>query len=171
MMRKQGTNYFAENAIIVGDVRLAEGVNIWPNCVIRGDVAPLILGKNVNLQDGVIMHADFGFPNELEEGVVVGHGAILHGLKIGRDTLIGMGATILGGSIIGEECIIAAGALVVEGARIPPRSVVMGVPGKVVRAVTDQELANTRMLNARYLQMCQAHNQGDFPDVRTKTVS
>src|SRR6185436_2871022 len=103
-MQKIGTNYIAANATVLGDIVLHPGVNIWYGCVLRGDVARLTLGPNVNLQDGVIMHADFGYPHEIEEGVVVGHGAILHGVRIGRDTLVGMAATLLGKSDVGPEC-------------------------------------------------------------------
>src|SRR5262249_47020607 len=121
--------YQAANATVLGNVAIAAGVNIWYGCVIRGDVDRIILGKNVNIQDLTMIHCDPGFPNDLEEGVVVGHSAIIHGSKVGRDTLIGMGATLLGRSVIGKECIIAARALVPEGVTIPDRSLVMGVPG------------------------------------------
>lgn len=164
-MLQIGEYYLADNATVLGDVRIQPGVNIWYGCTVRGDVAPLILGRNVNLQDGVIMHADFGFPNEIEEGVVVGHGAILHGQRIGKDTLIGMGATLLGGSTIGPESIIAAGALVLEGTGVPARSLVVGVPGRIIRQVTDEELQTTKKLNARYLSMAREHVAGRYPPV------
>jgi carbonic anhydrase/acetyltransferase-like protein (isoleucine patch superfamily) len=159
-------NYFqAANATVVGNILIADGVNIWYGCVLRGDVAQLTLGKNVNIQDGTIMHADPGYPNEIEEGVVVGHAAIIHGSKVGRGSLIGMGATLLGRSVIGEECIIAARSLITEGAIIPPRSLVMGMPGKVVRQVTDEEVEKIRKLNEHYLGMAAAHADGKYPNV------
>jgi carbonic anhydrase/acetyltransferase-like protein (isoleucine patch superfamily) len=161
-MRKVGPNYIAANAIVVGDVVLHPGANIWYGCVLRGDVARLTLGPNANLQDGVIMHADTGYPNEIEAGGVVGHGAILHGIRVGRDSLIGMGATLLSRSDIGPECIIAAGSLVPEGMIIPPRSVVMGVPGKIVRQVRDDEVEKTRAWNKRYLQLAEDHAAGKY---------
>lgn len=158
--------YQAANATVVGNVTIAPGVNIWYGCVIRGDVDSITLGKNVNIQDLTMIHCDPGFPNELEEGVVVGHSAIIHGSKVGRGTLIGMGATLLGRCVIGEECIIAARALIPEGVVIPPRSLVMGVPGKVVRQVTDDEAAMIRKLNAHYLVMAEGHASGKYPPVK-----
>src|SRR5437016_12121091 len=118
--------YIAQGAIVSGDVTLASGVNIWFASVIRGDLARIALGPRVNIQDGCIVHTDYDAPQDIEEGVVVGHRAVCHGKKIGRDTLIGIGAILLSGCEIGEECLIAAGALVTEGRRIPGRSVVMG---------------------------------------------
>ena len=115
----------------------------------------ITLGPRVNIQDGCIIHTDHGDPQLIEEGVVVGHRAVLHGRRIGRDTLIGMGALLLAGCEIGEECVIAAGTLVTEGRRIPPRSVVMGVPGKVVREITAEELERTRRIAAGYLELAQ----------------
>lgn len=158
--------YLAKNATVVGNVSIAAGVNIWYGCVIRGDVDRIILGKNVNIQDLTMIHCDPGFPNEIEEGVVVGHSAIIHGSRVGRDTLIGMGATLLGRSIVGKECIIAARALVPEGVTIPDRSLVMGVPGKIVRQVTDQDVEMIRRLNRHYLQTAEDHVNGKYPAVK-----
>jgi carbonic anhydrase/acetyltransferase-like protein (isoleucine patch superfamily) len=152
--------YLAEGVVVTGAVTLAAGVNLWYGTIIRGDVAAITLGDNVNIQDGSIIHTDFGAPQVIEPGVVAGHGTILHGVRIGQDTLIGMGATLLSGSEIGPECIIAAGALVVEGAKIPPRSVVMGVPGKVVRQTTVDDIARTRAINARYLELARRYAEG-----------
>jgi carbonic anhydrase/acetyltransferase-like protein (isoleucine patch superfamily) len=157
-------DYFvAGSAVVVGDVVLAAGVNIWFGTVVRGDLSRITLGPRVNLQDGCIIHTDTDEPLLIEEGVVVGHGAILHGRKIGRDTLIGMGARLLSGCEIGAECLIAAGTLIPEGRQIPPRSVVMGVPGKVVRTITDDEIAKTRMICGHYLDMARRHARGEFP--------
>jgi carbonic anhydrase/acetyltransferase-like protein (isoleucine patch superfamily) len=155
--------FLASTAIVTGDVACGTGVNIWFSAVVRGDVAPIILGDNVNLQDGVIVHCDYGFPNVIEAGVVVGHAAVLHGIRIGRDTLIGIGAKLLSGTDIGEESVIAAGAVVPPGMKVPPRSLVMGVPGKVVRTVTDDEAARTRMLCLRYQEMARRYRSGEFP--------
>jgi carbonic anhydrase/acetyltransferase-like protein (isoleucine patch superfamily) len=110
-----------------------------------------------------VVHTDTGCDQDLDEGVVVGHGAILHGRRVGRDSLIGIGARLLAGCEVGEECVIAAGALVTEGRHIPPRSVVMGVPGKVVRAVTPEELERTRTICAHYLEMAQRYARGAYP--------
>ena len=155
--------YVASNAVIRGDVVLGAGVNIWFGTIIRGDLARISLAPRVNIQDGCIVHTDKDAPQTIEEGVVVGHAAVLHGSRIGRDSLIGIGARLLGGCEIGEECLIAAGALVTENRRIPPRSVVMGVPGKVVRPVTDEDVARTREISAHYLEMAQRYVRGAYP--------
>jgi carbonic anhydrase/acetyltransferase-like protein (isoleucine patch superfamily) len=155
--------YIADGVVVTGDVLLGPGVNIWYGCVIRGDVARITLGPRVNIQDGSIVHADYDMPQTVEEGVVVGHGAILHGIRVGRDSLIGIGARLLAGSEVGEECVIAAGAVVTENRRIPARSVVMGIPGKVIRAVTDEELERTRRINAAYLELAQRYVRGAYP--------
>ncbi len=152
--------YIAAGVVITGDVSLGTGVNLWYGTVIRGDVARVTLGDTVNIQDGCILHTDFDDPLTIESGVVAGHAAVLHGSKIGPDTLIGIGARLLSGSEIGPECLIAAGSVVVEGARIPSRSVVMGIPGRVVRAATVDEIAKTRAINARYLELARRYAEG-----------
>jgi carbonic anhydrase/acetyltransferase-like protein (isoleucine patch superfamily) len=162
-MRAIGGYYVAGDAVVVGDVLLGADVNIWYHCVLRGDLARITLGPRVNLQDAVIVHTDDECPQNVEEGVVVGHGAILHGRCIGKDSLIGMGARLLSGCEIGEECLVAAGALVTEGCRVPARSLVVGVPGKVIRSLTAEETARTRAINAHYLDMAQRHARGEFP--------
>lgn len=160
--------YIAPGAVVVGDVVLAAGVNVWFNAVLRGDLARIVIGPRVNIQDGCILHADHGAPMTIAEGCVLGHGAIVHGRSVGRDTLIGMGARILPNSEIGAECLIAAGAVVTEGRRIPPRSVVMGVPGKVVREITEEELARTRAIVASYLELAQRYAHGEHPPPWTR---
>jgi carbonic anhydrase/acetyltransferase-like protein (isoleucine patch superfamily) len=155
--------YLAPGVVITGDVVLNPGVNIWYGVVIRGDLARITLGPRVNLQDGCILHTDYGEPQDIEEGVVVGHRATLHGRSIGRDTLVGMGAILLSGCEIGAECLLAAGTLVTEKRRIPPRSLVMGVPGKVIREITDEDLRRTHAISAHYLELAQRYTHGDFP--------
>lgn len=155
--------YVASNAVIRGDVQIGAGANIWFNTVIRGDLARITLAPRVNIQDGCILHTDSDRPQTLEEGVVVGHMAMLHGGRIGRDSLIGIGARLLSGCEVGEECLIAAGAIVTENRQIPPRSVVMGVPGKVVRPITDEEVERTRGICAHYLEMAQRYVRGAHP--------
>jgi len=160
--------YVAESAVICGDVVLAPGVNIWFGTVVRGDLARITLGPRVNIQDGCVVHTDYDEPQEVGEGVVVGHGAIVHGRAVGRDTLIGIGARLLSGCEVGPECLIAAGAVVTEKRRIPARSVVMGIPGKVVREVTDEELERTRSICAHYIEMAQRYARGTFPPPWTR---
>jgi carbonic anhydrase/acetyltransferase-like protein (isoleucine patch superfamily) len=160
--------YVASNAVVTGDVVLAAGVNIWFGAVLRGDLARITLGERVNLQDGCIVHTDYGEPLLVEAGTVVGHRAVLHGRFIGHDTLVGMGAMLLAGCEVGAESLIAAGALVSEKRRIPPRSLVMGVPGRVVRAVTDDDLRRTQAIAANYLELAQRYARGAFPPPWTR---
>ncbi len=161
-MRRVGECWLADTATVVGDVALAAGVNVWYAAVVRGDVASITLGERVNLQDGVIVHCDFGFPQVVEAGVVVGHAAVLHGVRVGANTLVGIGARLLSGTDVGEDCLIAAGAVVPPGLRVPAGSVVMGVPGRVVRGVTPAEVANTRTLCERYQEMARRHAAGEY---------
>jgi carbonic anhydrase/acetyltransferase-like protein (isoleucine patch superfamily) len=160
--------YVAPGAVVTGDVVLSAGVNVWYGCVLRGDLARITLGPRVNLQDGCVVHTDYDQPLLIEEGVVVGHRAVLHGRLIGRDTLVGMGALLLTGCEVGPECLIAAGTLVTENRRIPPRSVVMGVPGRVVRAVSDDDLRRTHATSAHYLELAQRYARGAFPPPWTR---
>ena len=150
------------NAIVYGDVTIGEDVSIWFNTVIRGDVAPIIIGRGTNVQDGVVIHCDSSVTNEIGEDVTIGHGAIVHGKKIGNGSLIGMGAKVLGETIIGSECLIAAGAVVPPGLVVPDRKVVMGVPGKIVRDVTEKDLQYMRWLAPHYVTLAKRHAQGEF---------
>lgn len=163
-MRELNGAYLHATAVVTGDVELGEGVSLWPQVVIRGDIAPIRVGAGTNLQDGVILHTEYDVPLLVGEGTVVGHRAVLHGHLVGQGCLIGMGAMLLSGSEIGEECIIAAGAVVTERKKIPARSLVMGMPGKVVRQVTDEEVAYIQKLQSRYLELAREYAAGKFPD-------
>ena len=142
--RLDGGAFAAQNATLTGDVSLGEDVGIWFGCVVRGDDAPLSLGRRTNVQDLTMIHADTGVENRIGEEVTIGHGCVLHGAEIADRCLIGMGVVLLGGSKIGEESIIGAGSVVTEGAEIPPRSLVLGIPGRVVREVTEDEVSMIR---------------------------
>jgi len=155
--------YVASNAVVRGDVVLGAGVNIWFGVTIRGDLARITLGPRVNIQDGSIVHTDYDVPMDIEEGVVIGHAAVVHGRRIGKGTLIGMGARLLSSCEIGQDCLIAAGSLVTEGRRIPDRSVVMGMPGKIVREIKPEELEHTKEINAHYLELAQRYARGAHP--------
>jgi carbonic anhydrase/acetyltransferase-like protein (isoleucine patch superfamily) len=161
-MRKVGECYLAHNTLVIGDVQLAAGVNLWFNVVIRGDLARITLGPRVNLQDGVIVHTDYDVPQDIEEGVVAGHGAILHGRRIGAGSLIGMGATVLSGSEIGAESLIAAGCVVPERMIVPPRSMVAGVPGRIIKEVPEAWLVRSRRINAHYLELAGRYVRGEI---------
>ena len=160
--------YVARDAVVVGDVVLAAGVNIWFTSVVRGDLARITLGPRVVVQDGCVIHTDADKPMSIEEGVVLGHGAVLHGCRVGRETLVGVGAKLLTASEVGAECLIAAGAVVTEKRRIPDRSVVMGVPGRIVREIKQEELERTRAVNAYYLELAQRYARGGYPPPWTR---
>ncbi len=160
--------YIAQGAVVVGNVALAAGVNIWFSAVVRGDLGRVTIGPRVNVQDGCIVHTDSGEEQTIEQGVVLGHGAVLHGRHIGQDTLIGIGARLLNGCEIGAECLVAAGAVIAEKRRIPPRSVVVGVPGRVVREITEAELERTRAISVHYLEMAQRYARGAYPPPWTR---
>lgn len=145
------------NAEIIGDCRIAANASIWPFAVLRGDIEHIEIGENSNVQDNATVHTRHGAQTIVGKNVTIGHNAVLHGCTVEDDVLIGMGAIILDNSVIGKGSIIAAGA-VVTGKTIPPRSLVMGAPGKVVREVTDAELAGT-LENAReYVQVSKEYN-------------
>lgn len=144
--------FVAENAAVIGDVRLAAGASVWFGCTLRGDADTLSIGENSNIQDGSVLHADPGFPLHVGRDVTVGHMVMLHGCTIGDNTLIGIGAVILNGARIGRNCIIGARALITEGKEIPDNSLVMGAPGKVVRETTEQDRGNIAASAAHYAQ-------------------
>ena len=131
--------FLATNATLVHDVRIGRDSSIWYGCVVRGDVASITIGARTNLQDLTVVHPETGEPVTIGDDVTVGHRAILHMRTLGSGTLVGMGAILLAHSHIGKECIIGAGALVPEGRTIPDRSVVIGMPGRIVRQVSDEE--------------------------------
>jgi carbonic anhydrase/acetyltransferase-like protein (isoleucine patch superfamily) len=129
-----------EEATLIGRVHLANEVSVWSGAVLRGDNETITVGEGSNLQDGCVVHTDPGYPVTIGRHVTVGHLAMLHGCKVGDGVLVGMNATLLNGAEIGEHCIIGAGALVTSGKQFPPRSLIVGVPAKVVRELTDEEV-------------------------------
>ena len=132
-------SWVAPNAVIIGKVELKKNANIWFNTTLRGDLEPIIIGENSNVQDGSVIHTDPGCPTILGKGVTVGHMVMLHGCTIGDNSLIGIGAVILNNAKIGKNCIIGAKALITENKEIPDNSLVVGSPGKVIREVTNEE--------------------------------
>lgn len=145
--------FVARNATVIGEVHLAAEASVWFGAVIRGDVAPIAVGRGSNIQDLSVLHADDGFPCTIGAGVTVGHRCIVHGCTVGDGSLVGMGAILLNGCVVGEESLVGAGALVTQNVRIPPRSLVLGSPGRVVRALRDDELAELRRSAAHYVAM------------------
>jgi carbonic anhydrase/acetyltransferase-like protein (isoleucine patch superfamily) len=161
--RIHSTAYIHDSAEIIGRVLIQKNASIWPMVVLRGDIEPITIGEGCNVQDATVMHTTRGIPVVLGKGVTVGHGAIIHGAKIGDHCLIGMGAILLDGCVIGKECLIGAGALVHEGMKVPPRSLVVGVPGRVKRAITAKE---RRLLYRRakdYIRYANDHREGSRP--------
>lgn len=155
-----GGYFAAHNCTITGEVKIAPKASFWFNAVVRGDVAPITIGRRVNVQDGAVVHCDNGIANTIEDDVTIGHRAVVHGAHVGRGSLIGMGAVLLGRTQIGSECLIAAGAVVSPGLQIPDRMVVMGVPGKVVRPVKLDELDYMRWLTAHYVELARKYVSG-----------
>jgi carbonic anhydrase/acetyltransferase-like protein (isoleucine patch superfamily) len=163
-------HYVAANATIVGSVVLEEESSVWFNSVIRGDNDLITLGARTNVQDAAVLHTDAGIPLTLGASVSVGHQAMLHGCTIGDGSLIGIKALVLNRAVIGRECLIGANALVTEGKTIPDRSLVLGSPGKIVRSLSDEEVAGLRAIAAhyvtnarRYLTHLVAHRDGLSP--------
>lgn len=149
--------FLAEGSRIIGDVSIDEYSNIWFNTVIRGDVHPIRIGKYTNVQDNCTIHVMHDHPAIIGDYVTIGHGAIIHGCTIADNCLIGMGAIILSYAEIGENCIIAAGSIVTERKRIPPNSLVMGSPGRVIRMVTPDEINAIRVSALSYSKEAQKY--------------
>ena len=145
--------YVDASAQVIGDVELGDHSSVWMNAVVRGDVHSIRIGPHTNIQDNCVVHVFKALhPTVLADHVTVGHAVTLHGCSIGSYCLIGMGAIILNGAKIGEECIVAAGTLIPEGMEVPPRSLVMGLPGKVRREVTEEERAGLRTYAQNYYE-------------------
>ncbi|MDJ0929724.1 gamma carbonic anhydrase family protein [Breoghania sp.] len=143
--------WVANGAQVIGQVFLGRDVGIWFGSVLRGDNEPIRIGARTNIQEMTMIHTDSGHPVEIGEGCTIGHRAIIHGCTIGDNSLIGMGAIVLNGAKIGKNCLIGAGALVTEGKEIPDGSLVMGMPGKVVRALDEEAIAGLRSSADRYV--------------------
>ncbi|NDV10735.1 gamma carbonic anhydrase family protein [Rhodococcus sp. IEGM 248] len=159
--RAEETTWVAPTAAVIGAATLGAETSIWYGAVLRADCDSITLGEGSNIQDGVAVHVDPGFPVVVGRDVSVGHNAVLHGCTVGDGALVGMGATVLNGAVIGEQSLVAAGALVLEGTRVPPRSLVAGVPAKVRRELTDDEVAHNAANAAVYRQLAQQHRSAD----------
>jgi carbonic anhydrase/acetyltransferase-like protein (isoleucine patch superfamily) len=155
--------FIASTAAVMGDVTVGQDASIWYQTVLRGDMAPIVIGAQSNIQDGTIVHVDEGVPCTVGQRVAVGHRVILHGCTVGDDCLIAMGSVLLNGVSIGDGSVVAAGAVVPEGMQIPPKSLVMGVPGRIVRSV-DAALANrVKATWSHYVEEARAHRSGRYP--------
>jgi len=152
--------FIAPSADLVGDVTIAEGVNIWFNAVLRGDMDAISIGKNTNIQDCAVVHTDLGLPCHIGGGVTLGHSAVIHGCTIGDHCLVGMGAIVLNEAEIGDECLIGAGSLVPQGMKVPPRSLVFGSPARVVKDLSQSVIDNIRKNGNVYLANSQDYLDG-----------
>ncbi len=149
--------FIAETAAVMGDVNIGEGSSIWFSAVVRGDIENITIGKYSNIQDNASVHTETDIPTKIGDYVVIGHNAIIHGCTIGDNTLVGMGATVLNNAIVGKNCIIGAGSVITEWKVIPDNSMVIGLPGKVVRMVTEEEAESIKTNAIRYYNLWQKH--------------
>ena len=147
----------AETAVVVGEVSVEAGASLWYGAVLRGDEAPIRVGRDSNIQDNAVLHCDPGGQVVLGKNVTVGHSALVHGCTVGDNSLIGMHATILNHAVVGKNCIIGAGALVPEGMVIPDNSVAVGVPARVIKTIRDDQLAHNIENAKAYVEMGRQH--------------
>jgi carbonic anhydrase/acetyltransferase-like protein (isoleucine patch superfamily) len=158
-----GRYWVAPNAMVLGKIAIETDASVWFGAVLRGDNELIRIGARSNVQDGCVLHTDPGYPLTIGEDCTVGHMVMLHGCTIGRGSLIGIGSIILNGARIGEECLVGANTLIAEGKEIPPRSMVLGSPGKVVRQLSDDEVARFGGAAGRYVKNWQRFKAGLKP--------
>jgi carbonic anhydrase/acetyltransferase-like protein (isoleucine patch superfamily) len=159
--------FIARGAVVMGDVTLGHDASVWYGAVLRGDMAPIVIGAETNLQDGTVVHVDEGEPCTIGRRVGVGHRVILHGCTVEEECLIGMGSILLNGVRIGTGSVVAAGAVIPEGMQVPARSLVMGVPGRIVRPVDAALAKRISATWSHYVEQARAHKSGRFPVVET----
>ena len=147
--------FIASGAVVLGDVILRSGASVWFQAVLRGDTERLDIGPDCNIQDGSVLHADPGFPCELAAGVTIGHRCVIHGCRLHENVLIGMGSVVLNGAVVGADSLVGACALVPSGMEVPPGSLVLGVPGRVIRPLTPEEIEGNRQTARHYVQAAQ----------------
>ena len=169
-LHRLGPAILADTARVTGRVTLGRDASVWYGAAIRGDVAAITLGEGTNIQDNATVHCDSGVPNDIGRDVTIGHNAVVHGMSIGEGSLIGMHATVLGRTRIGRGCLVAAGAVVPPGLDVPDGMVVMGVPGRIVREVSEQERQYMAWLPAHYRQLAAKYaDTPEAPEVRPYT--
>ncbi|MCX4425800.1 gamma carbonic anhydrase family protein [Streptomyces mirabilis] len=151
--------FTAPTSVVIGDVTLHAGASVWYGAVLRADFGPIVIGADSNIQDNCTLHVDPGFPITVGERVSVGHNAVLHGATVEDDCLIGMGATVLNGAVIGAGSLVAAQALVPQGMRVPPGSLVVGVPAKVKRPLTEEERQGLTLNGTFYVDLAKTHKE------------
>ncbi len=159
--------YIHPLAAVIGDVTLGARASVWPTAVIRADSASIVIGADTNVQDGAVLHVDRGYPIVVGARVAIGHRAVLHGATVEDDSLIAMGAILLNGVVVGAGSLVGAGAVCREGMRIPPRSVVLGVPARVAREATSEITDRIRRTMESYLSLQEEYRSGKFPVIGT----
>ena len=155
--------FIASTAAVMGDVSVGKDASVWYNAVLRGDMAPIVIGAQSNIQDGTIVHVDEGLPCTVGQRVGVGHRVILHGCTVGDDCLIAMGSVLLNRVVIGSGSVVAAGAVIPEGMQVPSKSLVMGVPGRIIRQVDDALAERVAATWSHYVEEARAHRAGRYP--------
>lgn len=153
----QSPCFVASSAVVIGDVTIGRRCSVWPGAVLRGDLNSIAVGEGSSVQDNCVVHVDQVHNVRIGKGVTVGHGAMLHGCSVGDGTLIGIAATVLDGAEIGGYCIVGAGAVVVSNLKIPPRSMVLGVPARVVRSLSSDEIAMLEDHAAQYWELAEGY--------------
>ncbi len=156
----EGRCWVAPNAIVLGKVAIEEDASVWFGAVLRGDNELIRIGKRSNVQDGSVLHTDPGYPLTIAEDCTIGHMVMLHGCTIGARSLIGIGSIIMNGVKIGEECLIGANTLIPEGKEIPPRSMVLGAPGKVIRQLSEEDVKRFGGAAGRYVANWKRYAKG-----------
>ncbi len=151
--------WVAENAEVIGQVVLGENASVWYGCVVRGDTEKITIGRNSNIQDGSVLHADFGVPLTIGDNVTVGHQVMLHGCTVGDGSLIGIQAVVLNNARIGRNCIVGAGSVVTEGKEFPDNSLIVGSPAKVVRTLDAEQVARFQTIPQHYVENALRHQK------------
>ncbi len=154
------TAFIAPGAVLVGEVSLGRNASVWFNATVRGDMEPIAIGAESNVQDACVVHVDRGRPTRLGDRVTLGHGAIVHASVVEDDVLVAMKAVVLSGCHIGRHCLVGAGAVVPEGTRVPEGSLVLGVPGRVVRALRPDEIERIHANARAYVDLSRAYRDG-----------
>lgn len=150
--------FIAETAVLIGDVKVEKDSSIWYGAVLRGDESPIVIREGTSIQDNCVLHCDRNSPMDIGRNCTVGHGAMIHGSIIGDNVLVGMGAIILNGAKIGDNCVIAAGTVVKENAEIPANSMLVGVPGKIIRTLNEKQIAE-RQKTSYYVELAKHYLQ------------
>jgi carbonic anhydrase/acetyltransferase-like protein (isoleucine patch superfamily) len=144
--------YVAAEATVIGEVVLGEGANVWPGAVLRGDNEPIVIGANTNIQEGAVLHADPGTPLTVGANVSIGHQAMLHGCTVGDGSLVGIQAVVMNNAVIGKDSLVGAGAIVAEGKTFPDRALILGAPARMLRELTDEDIAAMHANAADYVK-------------------